>query len=77
MTKSFIDSIGIERVTEMFAEAARKSIAETHAQGRPVTGAVNGVICRVYPDGRIEPITTPPTDGHGLGADEATPTPSP
>lgn len=56
MTKSLIDEIGRERANELIQEAMAKAAAETDALGLPHVVEVNGVWCKQYPDGRIEPI---------------------
>lgn len=54
MTKSFFDIIGDDKLVELMNAGVRKAIQETHAAGLPVTGKIDGVLCRLYPDGRIE-----------------------
>ena len=55
MAKSLFDEIGMDKVNQMFSEAAEEAIAATFAAGRPITTVVDGVTSRVYPDGRVEP----------------------
>lgn len=56
MAKSLFDEIGKERVDELMGEAVAKAAAESAALGLPKVVNVDGVWCRQYPDGRIEPI---------------------
>lgn len=65
--------IDMDKVDQAFRDAARKSVAETFAQGRPVAGVVNGISGLCYPDGRFEPF--PAAGRHGVGVDEADPNP--
>jgi hypothetical protein len=57
MSKSFFSKIGDDKLAELFKAAADEAIKEAHAAGLPVTGIVDGVISRVYPDGRVQPLT--------------------
>lgn len=43
-----------EEMEALFAEAARKAIAETHAAGRPSTHGYAKGIYHLYPDGHKE-----------------------
>ncbi|QAU35145.1 antitoxin VbhA family protein [Janthinobacterium sp. 17J80-10] len=57
MSKSFFSKLGEDKLVELAKAAADEAIKEAHAAGLPVTGTVNGVISRVYPDGRVQPLT--------------------
>lgn len=57
MAKSFFDTIGTDRAVDLIKAGVEKAIQNTHNAGLPVTGKVNGVLSRVYPDGRVEPLS--------------------
>ncbi|MEG3791015.1 hypothetical protein V1318_12870 [Lysobacter sp. CCNWLW3] len=56
MSKSLIDKIGRERANQLMQDAVAKAAAETDALGLPHVVEIDGVWCKQYPDGRIEPI---------------------
>ncbi|ALN64535.1 hypothetical protein GLA29479_3684 [Lysobacter antibioticus] len=56
MTKSFIDEIGAERAQALVKEKVAEAIAEADALGLPQVVKIDGVWCRQYPDGRVEPV---------------------
>jgi hypothetical protein len=53
MTRSLLDDPDLDKAMR---EAAQKAVSETFALGLPVTRDVDGVVSRVYPDGRVEPV---------------------
>ena len=59
MAKSLLDKIGLERSTKLMRDATQKAIADAHANGLPVTADVGGVLSRIFPDGRVEPVKAP------------------
>ncbi|SDY78188.1 hypothetical protein SAMN04487939_10654 [Lysobacter sp. yr284] len=56
MTKSFVDEIGAERAQALASKAVAEAIAEADARGLPQVVKIDGVWCRRYPDGRVEPV---------------------
>lgn len=56
MAKSLIEEIGRERAEKLMGDAVADAIAEADALGLPQVVNVDGVWCRKYPDGRVEPI---------------------
>lgn len=56
VSKSLFDEIGRERADELIGDAVAKAAAESEALGLPKVVNVDGVWCKQYPDGRIEPI---------------------
>lgn len=56
MTKSLIDQIGPERADQLIEKAVTDAVAEAAAHGLPQAVKIDGVWCKRYPDGRIEPI---------------------
>lgn len=56
MTKSLIDEIGTDRAQALIKETVAEAIAEADALGLPQVVKIDGVWCRQYPDGRVEPV---------------------
>jgi hypothetical protein len=56
VSKSLFDEIGKERAETLMGDAVAKAAAESDALGLPKVVNVDGVWCKRYPDGRIEPI---------------------
>lgn len=57
--KPLLDAIGRERAEALMSRAVRKAVADLHAAGLPSVGLIDGVLCKRYPDGRVEPVAPP------------------
>lgn len=47
-----------EDLLEAFRTATREAVENAFSKGLPVTGRVNGQLCKVYPDGWVEIISS-------------------